>query len=144
MIKSSSRGSLNLEIALFIMLLLAGVAVGLTMLASGVVGSYNSSDNQVQRGSSSVPVLPDALGAVPGDTSVALSWDPATGDATVIGYTVIYGTTPSYGSTMTSDVPGATVSNLANGRHYYFRVQAYSDAGKTSNWISAEATTTIP
>ena len=64
---------------------------------------------------------------------LTLAWDPSP-DPTVIGYVVLYGTTPDI-YTWTLDVGNqltATVKGLADGQAYYFTVQAYSSAGRLS------------
>jgi hypothetical protein len=70
----------------------------------------------------------------------SLSWNPNT-EANVVGYRIYYGIAsrnsncPPGGYTNNIDVRKATnykISNLKNGRTYYFSVTSYDESGKES------------
>lgn len=90
------------------------------------------------------PTLTGSLTAVPTTGQVALSWNAATDNVAVTGYDIEYGTTNDYGTVSTSATNSKTITGLANGTLYYFRVRAHDAAGNKSNWITATATTAIP
>ena len=67
--------------------------------------------------------------------SVTVAWDPNP-EANIAGYTVYWGTQSGV-YTSSRAVTGATsltVTNLTDGRTYYFVVQAYNTAGLRSDY----------
>lgn len=76
------------------------------------------------------------LKAVAGDAQVSLSWDVATDNVGIGGYSLYYGLTPAktaadkwtFGKTDVGNVVKYDVKNLKNGITYYFAVIAYDTA----------------
>lgn len=97
----------------------------------------------------SVPSDVENLQAFPGDSEVTLTWDAATAEGGVDGYTVSMGLKSyedagSYnlGETDVGDKTTYTVENLTNGMTYYFAVKAYDADGNSSEDYSNEAEAT--
>ena len=80
-----------------------------------------------------VPAAPSALTAAAANTAVTLSWDaPASdGGAPITGYMIDYSLNADFASSTTADAStlSYTVSSLANGTLYYFRVAAVNSVG---------------
>jgi hypothetical protein len=106
------------------------------------------------------PGAPTALGAAPGNASVALSWTaPAfTGGVAIDCYIIEYSTDSSFSSFTTQNTDSAATSytigavgssTLANGTQYYFRVKAHNSedgvsvASSSANATPAKATPTL-
>jgi predicted phage tail protein len=94
-----------------------------------------------------VPGAPTGLVATAGNALVTLSWaEPASGGAAISGYLIYQGTSPRHETTKPVNgvlVNGTsyTVTGLANGSTYYFRVTAVNTAGEGPS--SAEAPVTL-
>ncbi len=93
----------------------------------------------------SAPGSPTSTTALNGDGEVNLTWTAPTsnGGSAITSYEVQYGTVASgaYGNTLVDDtVPGATVTGLANGTAYQFRVIAKNAIGSSSPSNSVTAT----
>jgi predicted phage tail protein len=105
------------------------------------------SSSEMQAIPVTVPGAPAGLTATPGNARVTLSWAaPASGGAAISGYLIYRGT--SAGHEATTAVNGSlvtatsyTVTGLANGTTYYFRVTAVNSAGQGP--LSAEAPATL-
>jgi titin len=98
-----------------------------------------------------VPDAPTGLTATPGSTQVALSWTApaATGGAAISDYLVEFsvdgGSSWSTFADATSAVTSATVTGLANGTAYTFRVAAVNAAGQGAFSATVSATPrTVP
>jgi predicted phage tail protein len=95
-----------------------------------------------------VPGAPTRLTATPGNSRLTLSWTaPASGGAAISGYIIYRGTSPDgetgapvNGSLVTGT--SYTVTGLANGTTYYFKVFAVNAVGQSPP--SAEASATLP
>ncbi len=92
-----------------------------------------------------VPAAPQGLQAVPGDSSVALSWDAVSG---ATGYVIYWNTT---GNVTTSGnwigpiaSTQANLGSLTNGTTYYYRVAARNASGEGPLSNEASATPTRP
>jgi len=97
------------------------------------------------------PSMVENLEAVPGDSEVTLSWDPATDDMGVLGYYLYVGVNPAdgddddyeFGSISVEDgLTTYTVDSLTNNLSYYFAVTAYDEAGNESEDFSNEVEVT--
>lgn len=80
------------------------------------------------------PQVPSGVRSVTGDGSVRLEWIPSR-DPDVVGYGVYWNDEPYgyYERLGTTSSPGFTVWGLANGRTYYFAVDAYDRCGNSSD-----------
>ena len=95
-----------------------------------------------------VPGAPARLTATPGNARVTLAWTaPASGGAAISGYIIYRGTSPDgetgapvNGSLVTGT--SYTVTDLADGTTYYFKVFAVNAVGQSPS--SAEASATLP
>ncbi|QQR54497.1 fibronectin type III domain-containing protein [Candidatus Peregrinibacteria bacterium] len=97
----------------------------------------------------SAPSEVENLQAYPGDGQVTLSWDAATDDGGVDGYTLYTGLDSyeergSYnlGSTDVGDTTTYVMENLTNEMTYYFAVKAYDEDGNESEVYSNEVEVT--
>lgn len=92
------------------------------------------------------PVLAGTLTLTPSPTSIVCDWPDATDNVGVVGYDVEYGTTLSYGSTITDPTTStATITGLSPETTYYVRVRAYDAAGNFSDYLTDDtATTALP
>jgi predicted phage tail protein len=91
------------------------------------------------------PGSPTALAATAGDAQVSLAWTaPASdGGAAITGYNVYEGTSQNFKDTApaaSSTGTGLTITKLANGTTYYFRVTAVNDVGEGPASGAASAT----
>ncbi len=92
----------------------------------------------------------DGLEALPGDSSVDLSWEVATDDTAVTGYKIYYGLDSvvedggayTFGAVDAGDVVTYTMAGLENDVTYYFAVTAYDAEGNESEYYSNEASAT--
>ncbi|OIB02037.1 hypothetical protein AK95_03785 [Paenibacillus sp. LC231] len=89
---------------------------------------------KLSTGSTTPPVAPQLIEALPGPGSAALKWSASAG---ATGYRIYYGTAPgSYTNTVDiSAVSGNnqyTVTGLADGATYYFTIKALNGAGNES------------
>lgn len=96
-----------------------------------------------------VPSDVENLEAFPGDSEVTLTWDAATAEGGVDGYTVYMGLksyeeaeTYNLGDTDVGDKTTYVVDGLTNGMTYYFAVKAYDENENTSEDYSNEAEAT--
>jgi hypothetical protein len=124
-----------------------GTTYTFTVRATNEVGDGPDSEPSNEVTPRTVPGAPQSVKAVPGDRSATVSWKaPATtGGAPITGYTV----TASPGTAKCSTGgPGrsCTISGLANGTGYKFRVTARNAAGPgaPSAWTSAVTPRTVP
>ncbi len=117
-----------------------GTAYSFSVLADNAAGSSTASPP-----ASAVlpPEAPTNLAATPGNGSASLSWNSAPGANT---YAIYAGTSPG-GETSTPVASGvttttSTVTGLASGTAYYFRVVAVNSGGSSpaSNEVSATPT----
>lgn len=97
----------------------------------------------------SAPSVVENLEVFPGDEQVTLTWDAATDDTGVDGYTVYAGLDPyetrgSYnlGTTDVGNTTSYDMKNLINGMTYYFSVKAYDADGNSSASYSNEVDAT--
>jgi fibronectin type 3 domain-containing protein len=94
-----------------------------------------------------VPGAPTRLVATPGNAQATLSWAaPASGGAAISGYLIYQGTSPRHETRKpVNGLPingtSYTVTGLANGTTYYFRVTAVNTAGEGPS--SAEVSLTL-
>jgi hypothetical protein len=119
---------------------------------STVVATLNA--NRISQPITADPGAPTGLTASAGDAQVTLSWAaPASdGGAAIVGYLIYQGTSPGgesstpvpesdiTGCTSTATTGSCTVTALANGTAYYFKVAAVNDleaVGPMSNEASA-------
>lgn len=125
-----------------------------TAIAANSVGnSVASSPSNAVVPAVSAPVAPSGLIAVPGNTTVALSWvAPVDNGSTIVGYNVYEGTssggesgTPVNGSVLISGTQ-VTVRSLTNGHTYYFTAKAVNAIGTSakSNESWAIPAPTVP
>jgi predicted phage tail protein len=101
----------------------------------------------------SAPVAPSGLSAIPGNTTISLSWvAPVDNGSAIVGYNLYEGTTsggesgtPVNGSVLISGTE-VTVSSLTNGHTYYFTAKAVNAAGTSaaSNESWAIPAPTVP
>lgn len=130
----------------------SGTVTGLT---NGTAYSFRvSAINSVNTGTASsvvsatpnLPSSPTGLSATPGNASVALSWTAGpTGGSAITDYLIEYSTDESTWLIFadgTSTSTSATVSGLANGTRYFFRVSAVNSLG-TSPASSGMSTTPV-
>ena len=93
------------------------------------------------------PAAPTALTATVADAEVTLSWDAPVNDggAVITGYMIEYDTDMNFSSPPTTvstmdHATSYTVSGLANGTLYYFRVAAVNSAGTGASGTAVSAT----
>lgn len=97
-----------------------------------------------------VPSTVEHVQALPGDGQVSLTWDAATDDKGVQGYSVYTGLksvetsggTYTLGSTDAGDTSSYVMNHLTNGVTYYFAVKAYDADGNESAAYSKEVSAT--
>ena len=91
-----------------------------------------------------VPDAPTSLTATVADAEVTLNWTaPANdGGATIINYIIEYSLNEDFSSSTTAEAStlSYTVSGLANGTLYYFRVAAVNSAGTGASGTAVSAT----
>ena len=103
--------------------------------------------NEVSAVPLTVPGAPTGLTATPGNSQVTLSWAaPTSGGAAISGYLIYEGTSPRHetGKPVNGSLVNGTsytVTRLANGTTYYFRVTAVNTAGEGPS--SAEMPVTL-
>ena len=103
--------------------------------------------NEVSAVPLTVPGAPTGLTATPGNSQVTLSWAvPTSGGAAINGYLIYEGTSPRHetGKPVNGSLVNGTsytVTGLANGTTYYFRVTAVNTAGEGPS--SAEMPVTL-
>ena len=103
--------------------------------------------NEVSAVPLTVPGAPIGLTATPGNSQVTLSWAaPTSGGAAISGYLIYEGTSPRHetGKPVNGSLVNGTsytVTGLANGTTYYFRVTAVNTAGEGPS--SAEMPVTL-
>ena len=103
--------------------------------------------NEVSAVPLTVPGAPTGLTATPGNSQVTLSWAaPTSGGAAISGYLIYEGTSPRHetGKPVNGSLVNGTsytVTGLANGTTYYFRVTAVNTAGEGPS--SAEMPVTL-
>ena len=103
--------------------------------------------NEVSAVPRTVPGAPTGLTATPGNSQVTLSWAaPTSGGAAISGYLIYEGTSPRHetGKPVNGSLVNGTsytVTGLANGTTYYFRVTAVNTAGEGPS--SAEMPVTL-
>ncbi|MGD0320646.1 MAG: fibronectin type III domain-containing protein [Acidimicrobiales bacterium] len=129
-----------------------GTTYYFTVEAVNAVGS-SASSNEASATPATVPGAPTGLGAIRGNTTVALSWSApsSNGGSAITGYNVYEGTrsghestTPVNGSTLITGT-SYTVKGLTNGTTYYFTVKAVNAAGSSAASNEASATpATVP
>jgi len=117
-----------------------GDAYSFTVTATNSLGNSvaSNSSNTVVSGLS-VPFAPTGLIAVPGNTTVSLTWTaPFNGGSAIKGYNVYEGTTSgheNYGAPVNGSILIATttttVTGLTNGATYYFTVEAVNALGSS-------------
>ncbi len=120
------------------------LALGLVTLMLSTLGTSLAFADDVP------PSDVEGLAAFPGDGQVTLSWDPATDDTAVTGYSVYYGLTSvsenggsyTFGSTDAGDTTSYIVENLSNDVTYYFAATAYDADGNESEFYSFEVEAT--
>lgn len=95
------------------------------------------------------PSVVESLAVYPGDSQVTLTWNAATDNDGVDGYTVYTGLDPyetrgSYnlGTTDVGDTTSYVMEKLTNGMTYYFAVKAYDADGNSSASYSNEVEAT--
>jgi Fibronectin type III domain len=126
-------------------LLVGGFGAGLSPRVSAEV----ILDSELTSELVSAPSDVENLEAYPGDTTVTLTWDAATAEGGVDGYSVYMGL-GSYvengaynlGDIDVGDKTTTIVDGLTNGMTYYFAVKAYDEEGRTSEDFSNEAEAT--
>ena len=124
----------------------AATAVGMAVLLTGAAATgasastpapvtpqvVTSTTPPAQPDTVTPPGAPASLTAVPGNGAVTLSWSAPSSDggSPVDGYVIQGGTSPSDAS-ITDQVTGttATMSGLADGTMYFFRVTAHNSSG---------------
>lgn len=97
-----------------------------------------------------IPSTVEHVQALPGDGQVSLTWDAATDDLGVQGYSVYTGLksvetdggTYTLGSTDAGDTSSYVMNHLTNGVTYYFAVKAYDADGNESAAYSKEVSAT--
>jgi hypothetical protein len=122
-----------------------GTAYTFTVAATTTVGTGTSSAPSAVLTPRTVPGAPSGVTGIPGDTEVDLTWTaPASnGGSPITGYTV----TPFIGATaqtpvvFNSTATAQTITGLANGTAYTFKVKATNAAG-TGTDSAASATLT--
>jgi fibronectin type 3 domain-containing protein len=103
--------------------------------------------NEVSAVPLTVPGAPTGLTATPSNSQVSLSWAaPTSGGAAISGYLVYEGTSPRHetGKPINGSLVNGTsytITGLANGTTYYFRVTAVNTAGEGPS--SAEMPVTL-
>jgi hypothetical protein len=108
-------------------------------------GPYSTASSPVS--TNALPGPPSAVSGTPGNGEVALSWTgpPSNGGANITDYAVQYssnsGSTWTTFGDATSATPSATVTGLANGTAYVFRVAAITEVG-TGAYSTASASVT--
>ena len=141
---------------------LAAIMLGWPVVMAGgrAAGAPRLTANQSSERITADPGAPTGLTARAGDAQVTLSWTaPASdGGASIIDYNIYEGTSPDgesstpvprsdiTGCTSTATTGSCTVTALANGTAYYFRVAAINDfeaVGPMSNETSATPATPI-
>lgn len=109
--------------------------------AAGRVHQYNILNTNPQ-----VPDQVAGANAIPGDTTLNLSWTAPASDAPVTDYIIEY--TPSGGSATTVQVGSAATSyqltSLTNGTQYSIRVAAISSVGTGAYSAAITATPAVP
>jgi predicted phage tail protein len=129
-----------------------GTTYYFTVEAVNPAGS-SASSNEASATPATVPGAPTGLGAIRGNTTVALSWKApsSNGGSAITGYNVYEGTrsghestTPVNGSTLITGT-SYTVTGLTNGTTYYFTVKAVNAVGSSAASNEASATpATVP
>jgi predicted phage tail protein len=129
-----------------------GLAGGTTYYfrVTGVnAGGQGPASQEASAGPASAPGPPTGLTVTPGSSRVSLSWAaPASdGGSPVTGYKIYDGTTADFrdgASAATSTTTSATVTGLAGGTTYYFRVTAVNAVSEGPASAEASATVTMP
>ncbi len=91
------------------------------------------------------PAVPQGLTATPGDTEVVLTWDDPS-NSSITGYEFQQRTGSSWPGSWTAitnsdaDTTSHTVTSLANGTAYEFRLRAVNDSGSSTPTAAVSAT----
>jgi len=123
-------------------------AVGLTngtpyyfvVKASNTDGFSPASEEGTATPQVPIPGAPEWRDAIPGDSSVTLSWQPVAGaEGYELSYSAVSGTYGDATVSVTSDVYEHRVTGLTNGTPYYFVLKAHNPGGLSapSHEISA-------
>ncbi|HEX5434036.1 MAG TPA: fibronectin type III domain-containing protein, partial [Candidatus Angelobacter sp.] len=112
-----------------------GVSYQFQVLATNAQGSSGfGASNVVTPPGLSVPGVPGAVQAIPGDAQAFVSWNPPTNSSVVpiTSYTVTAlqgGVSTGIAATVTAPARSAVVSGLTNGKAYTFSVHATNGVG---------------
>ena len=114
--------------------------------------------NEVNVTTNSVPTVPLALQAIPGDGIVSLTWSPpkSNGNVPITGYNIYRSTIQGNETILTAvqNVTSFTDEVLVNGQIYYYKVSAINGVGEgnlsaeifivpTANPLNAQLITTL-
>jgi len=107
---------------------------------TGATESARSTEYNANTSGTSAPSTPTGLAAIPGNGSVALSWNASSG---ATSYSIYRGTTSGGEGTTpvaTTTTNSYTNTGLTNGTTYYYKVSATNSAGTSAQSSEVSAT----